>query len=95
LRPTVDVFQACLKSSAKNLELLTSYAEQLENGAVFKRLGFLLERFAPMETTAIEACRFGLSTGNAKLGPSLPAARLVTRWKLWIPQNWTEELEND
>jgi predicted transcriptional regulator of viral defense system len=95
LRPTVDVFQTYLKSPAKDLELLTSYAERLGNGAVFKRLGFLLERFAPTETTAIKTCRSGLSAGNAKLDPSLPADRLITRWKLWIPQNWAEELEND
>ena len=95
LRPTVDVFQAYLKSQAKNLKLLTSYAEQLKNGAVFKRLGFLLERFAPTENAAIEECKSGLSTGNAKLDPLLPADRLVTKWRLWIPQNWTGELIRD
>lgn len=90
LRPTVDVLRAYLKSQSKNFPLLVSYAERLGNGAVYKRLGFLLERFAPTESPTIEICRSRISAGNAKLDPSLPAERLVTKWRLWIPANWAE-----
>ena len=38
-----------LRSENKNLEQLIEYGEQLGNGAVFKRLGFLLEKKAPDE----------------------------------------------
>lgn len=95
LRPTVDAFRAYLKSSSKDINLLVSYSKRLGNGAVFKRLGFLLERLAPTETSAIEICRSQMSTGNAKLDPSLKAKRLSTRWRLWIPEYWTKETEND
>jgi predicted transcriptional regulator of viral defense system len=95
LRPTVDAFRAYLKSSSKDINLLVSYSKRLGNGAVFKRLGFLLERLAPPETSAIEICRSQMSTGKAKLDPSLKAKRLSTRWRLWIPENWTKETPND
>ena len=91
IRSTVDMFNAYLKSENKNMDLLIDYAKRFENGAVFKRLGFLLERFAPNEQSALNACKAGLTTGNAKLDPKLPADKLVTRWRLWIPQSWVKE----
>jgi predicted transcriptional regulator of viral defense system len=95
LRPAVDVFRAYLSSNARNLELLASYAERLGNGAVYKRLGYLLERYSPGEKSIIEICRSRLSTGYAKLDPSLKSASLVTRWRLWVPENWTKEQDID
>jgi predicted transcriptional regulator of viral defense system len=95
LRPTTDVFRAYLKSTSKDLQLLVSFAERLGSGAVYKRLGFLLERFVPDEKAIIGKCRARISAGNTKLDPSLPAERLVTRWRLWVPDNWTREQKRD
>ncbi len=47
LRPGVDVLRNYLASETCDLERLVSYAIRLNNGAVFKRLGFLMERLAP------------------------------------------------
>ena len=91
IRPTVDVFKSYLKSEQKDTALLISYADRLGNGAIFKRLGFLAERFAKDEKNLIEACRSRLSAGNAKLDTSLPADRLITTWKLWVPEAWARE----
>jgi len=95
IRPTVDVFRSYLKSEQKDTALFISYADRLGNGAVFKRLGFLAERFAKDEKNLIEACRSRLSAGNAKLDPSLPADRLITSWKLWVPAAWAKEKTGD
>jgi predicted transcriptional regulator of viral defense system len=95
LRPTVDVFQNYLKSESKDLKLLVSYAKRLGSGAVFKRLGFLLERFAETEREIIEACRAEITAGNVKFDPSLPADRLVTAWRLWVPAGWKAGGQND
>ena len=46
IRSVADMFYNYLKSENKDLKLLIEYAKRLGNGAVFKRLGFLLERFA-------------------------------------------------
>src|SRR4030043_2027161 len=84
IRSTVDIFRNYLKSENKNMDLLIEYASRLGNGAVFKRLGFLLERFGPNEAQAIEACRSKLTKGNSKLDPKLAAEKLITRWRLWL-----------
>ena len=77
-----------LKSEHKNLKLLIDYANQLTSGAVFKRLGFLLEQLAPVELEIIEACKKRVNISKIKLDPQLDAKRFVTRWRLWVPIDW-------
>lgn len=91
IRSTTDIFSNYLKSENRNLELLISYAKRLGNGAVFKRLGFLTERIAPNQKAIIEECRVRLTKGNVMLDPALKADRLVTRWRLWVPESWARE----
>jgi predicted transcriptional regulator of viral defense system len=89
LRSSVDMLQNYLASKEhRDIGQLLSYAETLGVGAVFKRLGYLLGRFAPDEREAIARCARSLTKGNAKLDPALPAKKLVTAWRLWLPQGW-------
>lgn len=90
IRPTMDILLNYLKSKEKNLELLIKYARRLGNGAVLKRLGFLLELLAPGEKEAIAFCRSKLTKGNVELDPALDKYELVTRWKLWLPKGWKQ-----
>ena len=66
---------------------LVAYADRLGNGAVFKRLGFLAERGSD-SSSLVGACRERLTQGNAKLDSALPCRRLVTRWRLFVPDGW-------
>jgi predicted transcriptional regulator of viral defense system len=91
IRSTVDMFENYLKSENKNLDLLIDYSKCLGNGAVFKRLGFLLERSDADEQTAIKECKSQLTKGYIKLDPALESDKLITRWRLWVPQSWKEE----
>jgi predicted transcriptional regulator of viral defense system len=86
-----DILRNYLHSDKKDLPLLLNYAERLGNGAVYKRLGYLLERLAPGELEVMETCRQRLTTGNARLDTRLPADRLITRWRLWVPYHWAKE----
>lgn len=88
IRSVQDMFRNYLGSDAKNLDQLMEYAERLGNGAVFKRLGFLLETNAPQEAEAIEQCQRHLTMGNARIDPKMPAEALVLRWRLWVPHAW-------
>lgn len=88
IRSVADMFSNYLKSENKNLKLLIDYAKRLGNGAVFKRLGFLLERFASDQISFISECKSQLTTGNVKLDPALESDRLITRWRLWVPESW-------
>jgi predicted transcriptional regulator of viral defense system len=90
LRSTIDMFRNYMGSEKKDLALLIKYAVQLGNGAVFKRLGFLLEKYAENEQIFIGQCRERLTTGNAKLDPALKAKKLITRWRLWVPERWAK-----
>lgn len=91
IRSTADMFMDYLKSENKKIDLLTEYADRLGNGAAFKRLGFLLEQFAQDEQDTINLSQTRLTKGNSKLDPKLPTDKLVTRWRLWIPKNWSKE----
>ena len=95
IRSTADMLSNYFRSEYKDMELLIVYAERLRNGAVFKRLGFLLERLAPEETSSIKKCRSNLTTGNAKLDLQLSADKLITRWRLWVPEAWARESRID
>ena len=95
IRSANDMFINYLRSENKNLELLIEYAKRLGNGAVFKRLGFLMEKIAPDETETIDQCRARLTAGNTKLDPRLSNEKLVTRWRLWVPENWKRMTQND
>ncbi len=95
IRSTADMFVNYLNSENKNIEMIIEYAKKLGNGAVFKRLGFLLERFASGEQAAIDECKSQLTKGNIKLDPKLPADKLITRWRLWVPLNWAKEKQLD
>ena len=95
IRSATDMFVVYLKSEKKDLDLLVNYAEQLGNGAVFKRMGFLMEGLGYGDEAIVKRCREKLTTGYAKLDTSLPAERLVTRWRLWVPERWLKEIPVD
>jgi predicted transcriptional regulator of viral defense system len=76
-----------LKDSEADANTLIQYGEKLGNGAVFKRLGFLLSQ-NPGNEALLDSCRQRLTQGNAKLDPRLPSPRLVKAWRIWIPKTW-------
>ena len=95
LRPVADVFRNYLNSKNKDTSLLIQYADNLGNGAAFKRLGFLASRFTPAEEDLISACRSRLTKGNVKIDPAMPADRLITAWRLWVPAGWAKDSKID
>ncbi len=88
IQHVADCFSAYLKRPDRDPEKLISYAERLGNGAVFKRLGFLAEQTSGGEALAAGS-RARLTKGNAKLDSALKCPRLVTRWRLWVPESWS------
>lgn len=82
-----DCLKAYFARADRSDQKLIEYGERLGNGAIFKRLGFLAERL-PDGTTLAESCHKRLTAGNAKLDPALDGHRLVSRWRLMIPQSW-------
>lgn len=67
-----------------DLELLLQYARKINNGALFKKLGFLAETLG-FNQEFIEECHKRITKGNAYLDKSAVNNKLVTRWNLWVP----------
>ena len=92
LRSCADMLQTYLASREhRNIDALLAYAKTLGIGAVFKRLGFLLQRYAPEEQKAIKKCARSLTKGYTPLDPALPARTFVTAWNLSIPEGWEKQ----
>ena len=88
IQHVADCLCSYLKRSDRDDERLIAYADQLGNGAVFKRLGFLVEEDVSAMQLVVE-CRMRLTQGNATLDPAISGTqRLVTQWRLFIPEHW-------
>ncbi len=81
-----DCLMEYFKRKDRTDKLLIDYCDRLGNGAVFKRLGFLAEQQG--ENNLADACHERITKGTIKLDPSLECKKLVTRWRLWIPERW-------
>lgn len=86
IQHVADCLNAYLKKPDHDDRLLIEYGDRLGNGAVFKRLGFLVEKHSDASHLADE-CRTRLTKGNAKLDPLLECPRLISKWRLWVPQS--------
>lgn len=79
-----DCLSAYIGSKGADRDLLIRYAEQFDNGVIFKRLGYVADTRLHDDKLAA-ACRVRLTQGYARLDPALPAKKLVTAWRLWVP----------
>ena len=87
IQHSADCLNAYLKRPDRDDSKLIEYTEHIKNGAVFKRLGFLAEQHSSASQLAL-TCHSRLTKGNSKLDPALDCPRLITKWRLWIPQTW-------
>jgi len=85
IQHVVDCFDQYMKRQDCDLDKLVNYADRMGNGAIFKRLGFLAERY-PRGKLLMEASKDRLTKGYAKLDSALDCSRLVTRWRLYVPR---------
>lgn len=85
IRSVAEMLASLFHDQPKEAAKLAGYAAKIGSGAVYKRLGFLLQRDHPDQAALIESCRARLTAGYAKLDPALPADRLVTAWRVWVP----------
>jgi predicted transcriptional regulator of viral defense system len=88
IQHAADCLATYARAADASLDRLLDYADRIGNGAVFKRMGFLVERAALGTPEWLEACRAVLTQGLAKLDPSVPCPRVVTRWRLRVPESW-------
>lgn len=94
IQHVTDCLNVYFNNPCRDDEKLVAYAERLGNGAVFKRLGFLAEG-NPQGGALAKLSRSRLTKGNTKLDPALVCSRLMTKWKLWVPDTWVQYVVHD
>jgi predicted transcriptional regulator of viral defense system len=67
----------------RNESLLIDYGRRLDNGAIFKRLGYLIETMGLDAPATLAACLERRTAGLVRLDPSVTVpGRIVRRWNL-------------
>lgn len=85
IRHVGDVLDTYFSSEHRRDDQLMHYARLLGNRAVFKRLGYLVEKLGTQATSVLDECTQEMSSGIALLDPSAPAkGRVLRRWNLRI-----------
>jgi len=84
-----DCLAAYLKRPDRDDAKLIEYAIRLDNGAVFKRLGFIAEKL-PSGDDLAALCSHHLKAGMAKLDPALVCEKPVAKWRLLVPRTWVQ-----
>lgn len=83
IRNVADIVRTYLDES--DPVLLVDYGDRLGNRAIFKRLGYLAETFAPANVQLVDACRTRVSKGISPLDPDGPSGgHRAMRWALRI-----------
>lgn len=90
IQHAADCLATYLRRDDRDDNKLIEYAARLGNGAVFKRLGFLAERF-PEGIELAGLCENHLSGGHANLDPAQDGPHIMTKWRLRVPQRWARE----
>ncbi|NOX27695.1 MAG: hypothetical protein GXP21_05850 [Gammaproteobacteria bacterium] len=87
LQHTIDSLSEFKKTYSKQEDLsrLLDYTLQINNGALFKKLGFLAEKLN-FDSSFVDACAMHLTTGYAYLDKNAKDNKLVTKWRLWVPK---------
>lgn len=93
IRQVTEFYKNYLGSKHKNIDLLVDYALKFNKGVVFKRLGYVTEKFFPQERAIIEVARSNLSAGYSGLDIDMPKDQLISKWCLWIPNCWSKDFE--
>ncbi len=88
IQHVVDCFREYNLNEQKDYNLLKEYAVRLNNGATFKRLGFIAESILGESHELTLACRQRLTKGNTYFDPKLKERKLITRWRLFVPESF-------
>lgn len=84
----IECFKEYVKSQNFDINKLAGYALKINNGAVFKRLGFMAEAVLGSAHPLTVLCKKHLTKGRAYINPSIKGGKLITRWRLFIPEDF-------
>lgn len=84
-RHTVDVVRAYWRSEHADADTLLDHAIRYGRGTVFKRMGYLAERFGAASDAWLSRCQEHVTKGVSELDPAGPKrGTIVSRWNLRV-----------
>ena len=84
-RHTIDMVKEYMKHKDANPEVLFQYAEKLEHGAIFKRLGFIAEKIMHLSQPFLDRVHAKINTGIINLDPNgSNTGPIITKWGIRI-----------
>lgn len=84
-RHTVDIVKEYWRKKEARPELLWEYAEKLNDGAVFRRLGYVAEAIGNLPEAWLKKCELKIKTGIIRFDPAGPnTGPIITKWGLRI-----------
>ena len=83
---SIDCIRAYCKSKQFDPVKIAEYATRMNNGAIFKRLGFITEKLLGENNVFTHLCAKNLTQGYAALDKNIKDTVLVTRWRLKVPK---------
>jgi predicted transcriptional regulator of viral defense system len=86
IRLCYDFLKQYINSTQRDLTKMIEYAFKMKNGAIFKRLGYLLSVMQHEDQSVIEQCQIHISKGYSQLDPTIKGKQLIKKWRLWIPE---------
>jgi len=86
IQHTIECFHAYI-TEFKEAMVLFSYAERIQAGIFFKRLGFLSERLLSPTHPLCLLSHDKMSKGYVPIDADLKCTRLITKWNLFIPED--------
>jgi predicted transcriptional regulator of viral defense system len=94
IRHVAQVLREYFTSDMRNDKDLLNYAKLIGSGAVYKRLGYLLEAMNIEAPAVVAECRSKITSGLARLDPSVASGgRILKRWNIRV--NATMEPNED
>jgi predicted transcriptional regulator of viral defense system len=87
---SIEIFRAYMQAKDANWDILIKYAQQLNHGAVYKRLGLLMDNFLKTEKEQTEKLHNQIKKGVINFDPSTSLKGPIhTKWgiRLNVPLN--------
>jgi len=83
---SLDCIKEYFKSKKFDPIKISEYAKRMNNGAIFKRLGFIAEKLLGRDNVFSKLCSENLTKGTAALDKNIKETVLITRWRLKVPK---------
>lgn len=87
IQNTIDCFRVYISEHFKE-DTFLNYAQRINNGVFFKRLGFLSEQLLETNNSLSLLAHEKLSKGSVPIDSNMKCTRLVTKWNLFIPEDF-------